>query len=254
MRYATLKEVQEGDGLRLVIVQGLPSPWSQAAKTIFEVKGLDYVVAPYVPFGANEEIARWGGENSAPIVAWKNEKPIHRWIDILHLAERLAPKPALIPAEPADRVLMFGLSNELCGELGLGWNRRLQLVAPAMESGNAPPDVARLSGKYGYNAADLKAASERIAGTLEVLGMQLEAQYGRGVEFFVGDALSALDIYWVAFANLIDPLPKESCAMPEDWRPAMTASDPSVKKATTALLLQHRDRIFRKYFRDPMEF
>ena len=46
LHYLTPAEVIAHDGLRLVLVRGLPSPWSQAAKTIFEIKGLDYVAAP----------------------------------------------------------------------------------------------------------------------------------------------------------------------------------------------------------------
>ena len=41
------------------------------------------------------------------------------------LAERLAPAPALLPADPASRALALGLAHELCGEAGLGWSRRL---------------------------------------------------------------------------------------------------------------------------------
>jgi hypothetical protein len=91
LRYLSLDEIRVTKGLRIVLVQGMPSPWGQAAKTIFEIKGLDYVAAPFIPFAANPEIVAWSGEDSAPIVAWRDEKPIHRWIDILNLAERLAP-------------------------------------------------------------------------------------------------------------------------------------------------------------------
>ena len=83
--------------------------------------------------------------------------------------------------------------------------------------------------------------------------MQLKSQYARGVHFFVGEALSALDIYWTAFANLLDPLPKEQCPMPEGYRPGFTVRDPVVKEALTPLLLEHRSRIFLEYFRNPME-
>jgi hypothetical protein len=41
--------------------------------------------------------------------------------------------------------------------------------------------------------------------------------------------------------------------MPEAWRPGFTASDPVVKAALDPLLLEHRSRIFREQFRDPME-
>src|SRR5271170_2935756 len=113
----------------------MPSPWGQAAKTIFEIKHLDYVAGPWLPGEPNPEIVKWGGEASAPIVAYADEPRINRWIDILYLAERLAPTPSLIPADGTQRALMMGLSHEICGQMGIGWNRRLQLFAPAVRSG-----------------------------------------------------------------------------------------------------------------------
>lgn len=252
--YRTVAEMRAAKGLRIALVQGMPSPWGQAAKTIFEIKGLDYLAAPYVPFGDNAELVAWAGEDSGPIVAWNDEKPIHRWIDILHLAERLAPTPSLVPDDALDRARMFGLSNEICGPLGLGWSRRLQMVAPAMESGSPPAHVAQLSGKYGYNKGDADAASARVAGILKALATQLRKQYERGVEFFVGSSLSALDVYWTAFANLVEPHPKEKCPMPDEWRPAFQATDPQIRAELTPLLLRHRDAIFDRWFRSPMEF
>ena len=253
LQYRTFKEIIDQPGLRIVLVKGTPSPWGQAAKTIFEIKGLDYIAAPWLPGEPNTEIEAWGGEASAPIVAWAKEKPISRWIDILYLAERLAPKPSLIPADATQRALMIGLSHEVCGQMGIGWNRRLQLFAPAFASGSPPPNIARMGGKYGYDENAAKAASERIAESLSALAKQLKSQYDRGVRYFVGDSLSALDIYWAAFANLLDPLPKEHCPMSEALRPAFAANDPLVKEALDSLLLEHRLRIFQAHFRDPME-
>jgi glutathione S-transferase len=253
LQYRSFKEIVDRTGLRIVLVKGMPSPWGQAAKTIFEVKGLDYLAAPWMRGEPNEDIVSWGGEASAPIVAWNDEKPIHRWIDILYLAERLSPTPGLIPADGTQRALMIGLSHEICGEMGIGWNRRLQLLAPAYASGSPPAAVSRMGGKYGYSEGDAKAAGARIVSSLAALATQLKAQYARGSRYFIGDALSALDIYWTAFANLLDPLPKEQCAMPEEYRPGFTVSDPAVKAALDPLLLEHRSRIFRDHFRDPME-
>jgi hypothetical protein len=253
LEYRSLKEIIAHPGLRIVLVKGMPSPWGQAAKTIFEVKGLDYAAGPWMPGEANEDVIAWGGEASGPIVAWAGEKPIHRWIDILYLAERLAPKPSLIPADAMQRALMIGLSHEICGEMGIGWNRRLQLFALAYGCGKPPEGVSRMGGKYGFNEGDAKAAGERTAESLRALVNQLKSQYARGVHYFIGDALSALDIYWTAFANLLDPLPKEQCPMPDAYRPGFTVSDPVVKAALDPLLLEHRLRIFRECFRDPME-
>ncbi len=253
LQYRSFKGIVDDPGLRLVLVKGMPSPWGQAAKTIFEIKGLEYVAAPWQPGEPNDEIVAWGGEASAPIVAWASEKPIHRWIDILYLAERLAPEPALIPTDATQRALMIGLSHEICGEMGIGWNRRLQLFAPAYASGNPPPSVSLMGGKYGFNEGAAKAAGQRVAESLNALATQLKSQYARGVRYFIGDSLSALDIYWTAFANLLDPLPKEQCPMPEAYRPGFTVSDPMVKAALDPLLIEHRTRVFRDHFRNPME-
>jgi hypothetical protein len=253
LQYRSFEEIIDHPGLRIVLVKGVPSPWGQAAKTIFEVKKLDYIAAPWIGGEPNEAIVKWGGEASGPIVAWAKEKPIHRWIDILYLAERLAPTPALLPKDATQRALMIGLSHEICGEMGIGWNRRLQLFAPALTSGKAPEGTKRMGSKYGFNEGDAKAAGERTAESLRALTAQLKSQYMRGVHYFIGDALTALDIYWTAFSNLLDPMPKEHCPMPEAYRPGFTVSDPVVKAALDPLLIEHRSRIFRECFRDPME-
>ncbi|MBX9943697.1 MAG: hypothetical protein K2Y40_06430 [Reyranella sp.] len=74
---------------------------------------------------ANAETAAWSGQNSAPFVAWQDEKPLNRWLDILLLAERLAPEPAMLPADPRQRALAVGLSHEMLAEP----RHRLKLVA-----------------------------------------------------------------------------------------------------------------------------
>ncbi|MGO9604376.1 MAG: hypothetical protein ACLQAT_13445 [Candidatus Binataceae bacterium] len=253
LQYRSFEEIRNHPGLRIVLVKGVPSPWGQAAKTIFEVKGLEYVAAPWIGGEPNAEIVAWSGEASGPIVAWANEKPINRWIDILYLAERLAPKPALIPTDAMQRGLMIGMSHEICGELGIGWNRRLQLFAPAFASGKPPAGISKMGGKYGFNEGDAKVAGERTASSLRALAAQLKSQYQRGARYFVADTLSALDIYWTAFANLLDPLPKEQCPMPDAYRPGFTVTDPVVKAALDPLLLEHRSKIFAECFRNPME-
>ena len=68
--------------------------------------------------------------------------------EILLLAERLAPTPSLLPADPAVRALAFGLAHEICGEAGLGWSRRLQMVHASLQNaGGFPVPVAKYLGK-----------------------------------------------------------------------------------------------------------
>lgn len=252
--YVTPAEAIAHGGLRLVLVKGAPSPWGQAAKTILEIKGLDHVTAPLELAGANPEIVAWSGQNSAPVVAWAGEKPVNRWDDILRLAERLAPTPSLVPSNAAQRALMWGFATEICGEGGVGWNRRLQGFDRAIASGKVHPVSRTLIDKYGFDADAAAAASARIAGTLAALSAQFKAQQARGIRYLVGDALSALDIYWVAFSNMLSPLPPEQCPMPDAFRKGFTAREPEILAALDPALIDHRDRIFAAHFRNPMEF
>lgn len=253
LAYKTPAEIVAHDGLRIVLVRGAPSPWSQAAKTILEIKGLDYVAAPLDVGGANEEIVAWSGQNSAPVVAWRDGQPLNRWLDILLLAERLAPAPALLPADPLQRALAIGLGHEILGERGIAWNRRLQMFSMAVKAG-VGARMAPLIDKYGFDADDAAAAGTRIATTLHGLATQLRAQQARGVSYFVGEALSCVDIYWSSVMNMLLPLPAAQCPIRESSRPAFTAADPQIVAALDPILVEHRDRIFEAHFRDPMEF
>lgn len=254
LTYVAPAEAIAHKGLRLVLVRGAPSPWGLAAKAIFELKGLDYIAAPLELAGRNEEIVAWSGQNSAPVVAWADEPPLTRWQDILLLAERLAPTPAMIPADAGARMLMWGICNELAGEQGVGWNRRLQGFARVRNSGKTNPVSEVLIAKYGYDSEAAKAASRQIAGSLAALGVQLKVQQARGVEFLVGDALSAADIFLVTFLNLVAPLPHEHCPMPDAFRAGFTAREPEILAALDPALLAHRDRIFGTSFTSPMAF
>jgi glutathione S-transferase len=254
INYVTPAEAIAHKGLRLVIVRGLPSPWGQAAKTIFEIKKLDFVVAPLILAGTNAEIAAWSGQNSAPVAAWQDEPPVNKWIDILNLAERLAPEPALIPGDAWDRAIMFGLANELFGEGGICWYRRLQSIDSNLASPQPPESAVVLGRKYRYSKEEAEVAPARIVESLNIFTTQLRDQQALGSSFLVGDRLSAVDIYFTAMMNLIAVLPKEQCPIPDQLRPGFTARDPAILNALSPILLAHRQRIFDDYFKCPMEF
>lgn len=254
MDFKSISSLKTTPGLRLVLVAGAPSPWGQAAKAMMEYKGLDFSTGLLIPGEMNDELVAWTGINSGPVVINNDEKPLDRWADILFLIERLAPRPALVPDDPRQRVEVFGLSHELCGEMGLGWNRRLLMFGPMIESGNAPEGVTRMAGKYQYNTADMERAGTRIVAILGMLHQQLERQQRAGSDYFVGDAPSAVDFYWTAFSNLIEIISWDKIPVPEDYRPLFQQSDPAVSEAFTPLLREHRDRFFTAHFKSPMEF
>ena len=98
-----------------ITVRGVPSPWGEAAKAILQVKKLPFVRVAQQPGAPNPELLEWTGQTSAPALAWGDEKPRTGWAEILLLAERLAPEPRLVPAEPAERARLFGLANDEIG-------------------------------------------------------------------------------------------------------------------------------------------
>ncbi len=85
-----------------------------------------------IPTGS---LAAWAGDVGIPVVAYENEKLRTGWAEILLLAERLKPEPALIPAGAQDRATLFGLAHEICGEMGFGWAYRLLMVRQSLGHG-----------------------------------------------------------------------------------------------------------------------
>lgn len=253
MEFTDVEKLITLPGLRLVIVRQTPSPWSQAAKAMIEYKELDYTIGGQEVGGDNEALVTWSHQNSGPVVAWNDEAPRSNWLDILHLLERIAPTRPLVPADAAQRARMIGLSHEICGELGIGWNLRLRLFKPAMDSGQAPEPIQRMGLKYRYNATDVALANERLVASIGLLGAELQRQSDRGCRYFLGDTVSALDFYWAAFCN-IALLPDHGwIPLSPDWRAVFGPPDAAVDAAITAGLRGHRDHMMETYFKIPME-
>lgn len=254
LKYLPVPELKTRDGLRLVIVKGTPSPWGQAAKAMIEYKGLSYTAGLQIPRVENVELLQWAGTNSGPVVAWNDEKPINNWLAILNLLERLEPDRSLLPADRALRSDVIGLGNEICGELGLGWNRRLSLYRPAISSGAAPQAVVSMGQKYGYNDDDVSLAVARQIAGLELLAQRLDRQHAQGSEYLVGDSLTAVDFYWAAFSTIFILPPADWVPLGVDRRPMFATIEPEVAAAIAPSLIAHRDRILQQHFKLPMEF
>lgn len=254
MEFKSISALRERAGLRIVVVHGVPSPWGQAAKAMMEHKGLEYAAGLQMPGEANEALVEWSGTNSGPVVAWNDEPPVNQWLDILNLLERLAPAKPLLPGDRHQRALAIGLSNEICGELGLGWNRRLSMFRPAFESGQPPAGIVDMGRKYHYNEADVAVAARRQADGLRLLADTLKAQREAGSAYFVGDALTAVDFYWAAFSTLFALPPASQVPINPGFKPMFDAVEDEVSDALDPVLLEHRDRVLEREFRLPMEF
>ena len=255
--FVEVAEARKLSGLRLVLTLGVPGPWSEAAKGILYVKKIPYVRVRQELGGPNTELTEWTAQATAPVAIWNDEPPRSTWIEQLFLAERLEPTPALIPDNIEDRMLMFGYCNELCGEHGYGWSKRLMLLHTVLTDSGADESArafaSHMGNKYGYNREEAEAAPARVANIVTTLGSRLEQQQNKGSRFFIGNQLSALDIYWATFAALIQPLPHELCPMPASLRTMYINTDPVVQAAVKPILLEHRDFIYNEYLELPID-
>lgn len=243
VEYLEVADAIERSGLRLVLTTGVPGPWGESAKGIFHVKGIDYVAVRQTAMTVDPLLIEWTRQSSAPVAMYESERPRSGWAEILFLAERLAPDPPLIPRDPHERALMFGLCHEICGEHGLGWTRRLMLL------GGMPADEPEsMPWKYGVSeTAAVERAGERTSEILSMLEQRLAESDG---PYLMGERLCAVDIYWACFSNLIEPLAPEHSPMPDYLRAAYGSWTGGCVRSLIAL----RDRVFEKHLGLPQDY
>jgi glutathione S-transferase len=239
-------------GLRMVVVGGVPSPWGEAAKGILHIKGIEWVAVRLAY--DSEPLKKWAGQRSGPVAIYENERPRSGWAEILLLAERLAPTPSLLPSGPAERALAFGLAHEICGEAGLGWSRRLQLVHAGMQNaGGFPETVAVYLGKkYGHSPEAGAASGARVAELVGMLVARLRAQREAGSRYHVGHSLTAVDVYSATFTAMFGPLPPDQCEMQPSTRAAFKTRDAQTEAALDPILFEHRDMMYAEHLELPL--
>jgi len=229
-------------------------------------KGIPFIAVAHEGGMANADLAVWTGVANAPVAMLDDERPRAHWSEILMMAERLAPTPRLVPADEVERALVMGLAHAICGEDGLGWNRRIQLLdqseasarakaaekdPSALHRPNAP--IAAMRRRYSPNG-DPAAAEARILSILRHLEEVLAANQQAGSHWFVGKTMTAVDIYWAAFAMMFDPLPEAWCPMPRFYRDGALVRSAAIIRALTPALLAHRDGVAAECFEKPMRF
>jgi glutathione S-transferase len=251
-QYVSVDEAIKQSGVRMVVVGGVPSPWGEAAKGILHVKNMEWAAVRLVY--DSEPLAQWAGQRSGPVLVYNDECPRAGWAEILLLTERLAPNPSLLPNDAADRALVFGLAHEICGEQGLAWSRRLQLIHAGLDSnGGFPGRIAKyLAKKYGYSPEAGANAGSRTADVLHMLALRLKKQRQVGSRYYVGDAFTAIDIYSATCMAMFSPLPPEQCQMDAAIRAAFERRDARIEAALDPILLEHRDRIYAERLELPL--
>jgi glutathione S-transferase len=251
--YVSVEEAISRDGLRMVVVGGVPSPWGEAAKGLFHIEGIDWLGVRLAY--DSEALLQWAGERSGPVAVYGKEAPRPGWREILLLAQRLAPAPRLLPADPDRREQVLALAGTICEPGGLNWSRRLQLVHAGLQG--QPGFNARASSylakKYGHDPEGGAAAGPKVAAVLGTLAARLKAQHAAGSAYFVGDALTAADVYAATAMALFKPLPQEVCEMVPATRAAFEALDPPTAAALDPVLLAHRDMMYARHLALPLK-
>ncbi|MCH9680009.1 MAG: hypothetical protein K0V04_01145 [Deltaproteobacteria bacterium] len=250
--YVSVEEAKARGGLRMVVVSGIPSAWSEAVKGMLHMEGVPWVAVRLAY--DSEALVEWAGRRHAPVAIYDDERPRDGWAQIALLVQRLAARPSLIPSDPAARALVFGLAHEMCGEQGLGWSRRLQAVHAGLHgAGGFPERVAKYLGrKYGYRPQAGEAAGDRVAQLLGMFAAHLRAQRDEGRPYYVGEAPTIMDIYSAAFIAMFSPLPQPQCAMDPTTRTVFETLDDQTRAALDPILIEHRDMMYAQHLELPL--
>lgn len=160
----------------------------------------------------------------------------------------------MLPKDATDRTLVFGLAHEICGEQGLAWSRRLQLIHAGLNNkGGFSERVSRYLGKkYGYSPEAGANAGSRVADVLRMLASRLKERRRAGGRYYIGDALTAVDIYSATCMAMFVPLPPEPCQMDGPTRAAFKSRDAQIEAALDTILFEHRDRIYAERLELPL--
>lgn len=257
MKYFSVNEARNMPGLRLVLTAHMPGPWGEAAKAVLSARNVNFIPVEQRVMETNDELYEWTGMRNAPIAILDDEPPRSTWHEILLLAERIGSGPQLLPSDPIEQAMVLGFSTLICGPDGFGWNRRLELMGRSTTkkpSSGGSFDMARMVRAYGATPEAIARAPQRMISIMKGLANQLQRQEAAGSEYLVGDRLSACDLHWACFSLFVSPLPPADCPMPDFMRDNYTHLTPELSAALDPILLRHRDRIFQRYIRLPLDF
>jgi hypothetical protein len=251
MDYVSIEAAQAGTALALVVNAGVPGPWSESAKALFRHHQVPFLAVPQIPAAANDALVAWTGHRNAPIAVYPGEAPMTRALELLQLAERLGSGPSLLPEARSARIQVTGWVQEIAGEAGFGWCARHLIFDTWARQMNPETRAANpMFSAYGYDESRQESMLESAQMFLRDLA---DALTGRSTGYLVGDQLTAADLYWAYFSNLLAPLPNEVNPMQAASRAAYEIPG-QMLAGYDPILLEHRDFIFFTHLQQPLDF
>lgn len=252
MNYISLEQAKNTSGVRIICTRLVPGPWGEAAKAIFRLCGVPFHVVAQTGGEQNNDIVDWTGHRNAPIVMHNDESPRVRAMEIIELAERLGSGPSLLPSDIAERIQVVGLINEIAGEDGFAWNGRLLMLKPGYDKQGDKILNTPMYKDY-YSPASADRALGRIKEILDHLAQQIKSQQARGSAYLVGDTLTAADVHWAYFSQMLNPYPHEQNPMPSFLRKSWGVVASSLEDYDP-VLIEQRDAIFTGHLELPIDF
>jgi len=253
MEYVEPEHAENLPGLRLALTAGMPAPYSMSARGILDIKGVRYTPVAQVGAGANETLVMWTKHRNAPIALYEDEAPRAGWLEILLLAERLGSGDSLLPADQGLRMQMIGWIHELIGEGGWVWHMRiLMLGLGGPEHAAAASSKNPMFKQYGYSEEEQAKARLSAIRCMEGFSAFAKAQLASSA-YLIGDKLSALDIYWLYFSQIMQTLSEDACPMPGMLRKSYDLASAACGVVIPELIEQ-RDWVLANHPRLPMSF
>ncbi|MEM1231570.1 MAG: glutathione binding-like protein [Pseudomonadota bacterium] len=253
MDYLSISDGQQRSGLRLVLSAHVPGPWGESAKALLRQRGVPYHPVAQEGGGENTELVAWTGHRNAPLALYNDEPPRSRWSEMVALAERLGRGPSLVPAAIDDRMLAFGLTNEIAGEHGFAWYGRQLMLKPGHDA-KGDAILSRPMYRDYFRTGDAAHAIPRLREILDRLAVQVRRQRAAGSHYLVGDTLSFADIYWAYFSQLLETYPAEKNPVPDGLRSAWGMVATALAGDYDPALIEQRDATFERHLELPMRF
>ena len=268
--WLSVAQAREARGVRVTDSPYWGAWWAQALRGILYVKKIPYRKVVHPPFRdddeeAQRELFEWTAQTSVPMMAYrgpgKNGRAVEvirsDWLGQLMLAEQIAPQPSLLPSDLGERVQMIGLSSEIMSPQGLMWQGRLAMAELYRSAEMTEKQRSFfghrefLGGKYSH-IANGRPPLENVKDVLRLLDDVLLQNERSGSAFFVGENLTALDIYWTYVSNLALILPKEELPVMRFNRDMYTRINEELAPHLTDRLLAHRKRTLQTYLECPV--